>query len=193
MAPRLVPNVESTEHGVVGTRLRLATTDDVPALEALIDRSVRSLSAPVYTPAQIAGALAHIFGVDTQLLADRTYYVIDAGDELVAAGGWSARQTLFGGDQMKSDTDLTIDPSTMPARIRAFFVRPDWARRGLARRLYDACETAARERGFHRFELMATLPGVPLYRALGFTELEAVDVPMPGGLTLPCIRMGRTL
>ena len=174
-------------------RLRTATISDAGALATLIEQSVRSLSASVYTPAQIELALAHVFGVDTQLLADRTYYVIDVGDEIVAAGGWSARQTLFGGDQMKSDADLTIDPSTMPARIRAFFVRPDWARRGLARRVYDACETAARERGFKRFELMATLPGLPLYRALGFTELEPVDVPLPGGLVLPCVRMGRSI
>jgi GNAT superfamily N-acetyltransferase len=126
------------------------------------------------------------------LLADGTYYVIDAGDRIVAAGGWSARQTLFGGDQMKAGDDVAIG-LTMPARIRAFFVDPDWTRRGLARRLYDACEAAARERGFQHFELMATLPGVPLYHALGFMDLERVDVPMPDGLVLPCLRMGRAL
>ena len=173
--------------------LRVATLADVPALNALIEHSVRALSTAVYSPAQIEGALTHIFGVDTQLLEDRTYYVIESGDALVAAGGWSARQTLFGGDQMKTDADVPIDPATMPARIRAFFVHPDWTRRGLARRLYDACATAAHERGFRRFELMATLPGVPLYRALGFTDIEAVEVPMSSGVTLPCIRMGRNL
>ena len=172
--------------------LRSATADDVPALSALIQRSVRLLSVSVYTPAQIDAALTHVFGVDSQLLTDGTYYVIDAGDRIVAAGGWSARQTLFGGDQLKADDDASID-LTMPARIRAFFVDPDWTRRGLARRLYDACEVAARERGFQRFELMATLPGVPLYRTLGFMDLEHVDVPMPGGLVLPCLRMGRAL
>jgi len=177
---------------VTGLPLRVATADDVPALSALIDRSVRSLSAPVYSPEQIDAALTHVFGVDSQLLADGTYYVIDAGDRVVAAGGWSARQTLFGGDQMKSDDDVAID-LTMPARIRAFFVDPDWTRRGLARQLYDACEAAARARGFQRFELMATLPGVPLYRALGFMDMERVDVPMPDGLVLPCLRMGRAL
>ena len=177
---------------MTATRLRSATADDVPALFALIERSVRLLSASVYTPAQIDAALAHVFGVDSQLLADGTYYVIDAGDRIVAAGGWSARQTLFGGDQMKGDDDVVID-RTMPARIRAFFVDPDWTRRGLARQLYDACEAAARERGFQRFELMATLPGVPLYRALGFEDLERVDVEMPDGLVLPCLRMGRAL
>jgi len=173
--------------------LRVATEGDVRELSVLIERSVRSLSASVYTDAQIEAALTHVFGVDTQLIADGTYYVIEAGVTIVAAGGWSARQTLFGGDQMKTDADVAIDPATMPARIRAFFVDPGWTRRGLARRLYDACEAAARARGFHRFELMATLPGVPLYRALGFVDIEAVDVPMPGGLVLPCIRMGRRL
>ena len=173
--------------------VRIATEGDGPKLYALIERSVRSLSTAVYSGAQIDAALTHIFGVDTQLIADGTYYVIEAGVTIVAAGGWSARQTLFGGDQMKTDADETIDPATMPARIRAFFVDPGWTRRGLARRLYDACEAAARARGFHRFELMATLPGVPLYRALGFVDIEAVDVPMPGGLVLPCIRMGRRL
>jgi GNAT superfamily N-acetyltransferase len=177
---------------MTGMRLRVATPDDVPALSALIDRSVRSLSRSIYSPEQIDAALAHVFGVDSQLLADGTYYVIDAADRVVAAGGWSARQTLFGGDQMKRDDDVAIDV-TMPARIRAFFVDPDWTRRGLARQLYDACETAARERGFLRFELMATLPGVPLYRALGFIDLERVDIPMPDGLVLPCLRMSREL
>ena len=175
---------------MTATRLRSATATDVPALSALIERSVRLLSASVYTPAQIDAALAHVFGVDSQLLADGTYYVIDAGDRIVAAGGWSARQTLFGGDQMKADDDVAIDLA-MPARIRAFFVDPDWTRRGLARQLYDACEAAARARGFQRFELMATLPGVPLYRALGFTDLERVDVPLPDGLVLPCLRRDR--
>ena len=165
----------------------------MPALSALIDRSVRSLSASVYSAAQIEAALTHVFGVDTQLISDRTYYVIETAGTIAAGGGWSARQTLFGGDQMKTDADVPIDPATMPARIRAFFVDPAWARRGLARRLYHACESAARTRDFRRFELMATLPGVPLYRALGFVDIEAVDVPMPGGLVLPCIRMGRAL
>ena len=173
-------------------RLRSATADDVPALSALIERSVRLLSVSVYSPAQIDAALTHVFGVDSQLLADGTYYVIDGGNQIVAAGGWSARQTLFGGDQLKADDDVAIDV-TMPARIRAFFVDPDWTRRGLARQLYDACDAAARARGFQRFELMATLPGVPLYRALGFMDLEHVDVPMPDGLVLPCLRMGRAL
>lgn len=173
--------------------LRTATPADIPSLRQLIAESVRGLSTAEYSAAQIESALTHVFGVDTQLVADGTYYVMVDGDTVVAAGGWSARQTLFGGDQHKPNTDLTIDPATSPARIRAFFVHPTWARRGLARQIFDACETAAAARGFRRFELMATLPGVPLYRALGFRDLETVNVPLPDGLTLPCIRMDRPI
>ena len=173
--------------------LRTATPADIPSLRHLIAESVRGLSTAEYSPAQIESALTHVFGVDTQLVADGTYYVMVDGDAIVAAGGWSARQTLFGGDQHKGGEDLTIDPATSPARIRAFFVHPGWARRGLARQIFDACEVAAVARGYHRFELMATLPGVPLYRALGFVGLASVDVPLPDGLTLPCIRMDRPI
>jgi GNAT superfamily N-acetyltransferase len=159
----------------------------------LIVHSVRGLSTADYSSAQIESALTHVLGVDSQLVADGTYYVIEDDRRIVAAGGWSARQTLYGGDQSKSDADLTIDPATVPARIRAFFVHPDCARRGLARQLYEACEAAAWDRGFERFELVATLPGVPLYRALGFKDVEPVDVPLPDGLSLPCIRMDRAI
>jgi len=173
--------------------LRTARPGDVPAIRDLIVESVRGLSVSVYSPAQIESALTYIFGVDTQLIADGTYYIIVDADAVVAAGGWSGRQTLFGGDQHKGEADLTIDPATAPARIRAFFVHPAWARRGLARQIYAACEAAAAAAGFRRFELMATLPGVPLYRALGFVDLEPVSVPLPDGLTLPCIHMQRPM
>ena len=175
------------------TNLRLAMLADIPALQELVTRSVRGLSTADYSAAQIASALTHVLGVDSQLVADGTYYVIEDDTRIVAAGGWSARQTLYGGDQHKGGADLTIDPATASARIRAFFVHPDWARRGLARQIYNACEAAARERGFQRFELVATMPGVPLYRALGFVHVEPVDVELPDGLSLPCIRMDRAI
>jgi GNAT superfamily N-acetyltransferase len=175
------------------TTLRTATLADIPAIRQLILDSVRGLSVSEYSSAQIESALTHIFGVDTQLVADGTYYVMLDGEVVVAAGGWSARQTLYGGDQHKGETDLTIDPATSPARIRAFFLHPAWARRGLARQIFAACEAAAAASRFRRFELMATLPGVPLYRALGFADLESVSVPLPGGFTLPCIRMDRPI
>jgi GNAT superfamily N-acetyltransferase len=175
--------------------LRLATDADLPALRELIAASVRGLSAGYYTPQQAESALVHVFGPDTQLIADGTYYVIDAEDAgqrtLVAAGGWSRRRTLYGGDQTKSGADPLLDPAAEPARIRAFFVHPAWARRGLGRLLFDHCHRAARDAGFRQLTLVATLPGVPLYAALGFVEGERFDVPMGGGLTLPVVRMTR--
>jgi GNAT superfamily N-acetyltransferase len=173
--------------------IRVATMADVPALQELIATSVRRLSAGFYTPVQIEAAIAAVFGVDTQLIADRTYYLLDSPSGPLAIGGWSYRRTLYGGDQMKGAEDLVLDPRTEPARIRAFFVRPDAARRGLARRLYIECARAACARGFHNFELMATLPGVPLYEALGFSSIENVALPLAQGVKLPMVRMGRRI
>lgn len=182
-------------------RLRVARQTDVPAMSALIDASVRGLGPPYYSAAQVEAGLAHVFGVDTQLVADGTYFVIDAigaagGSGPVppaACGGWSARRTLFGGDQHKRGVDDRLDPASEPARIRAFFVHPGHARRGLGRQLFEACERAAVAAGFTAFELMATLPGVPLYEALGFTALEPVPVPTPAGVALDCLRMHRPI
>ncbi|MEO8621661.1 MAG: GNAT family N-acetyltransferase [bacterium] len=176
------------EHG-----LRTARPDDVAALQALIDTSVRALSVNFNTPEQIDSALQYVFGVDTQLIADGTYYVIESGGVLVAAGGWSRRRTLFGGDQHKSTDDPELDPTREPARIRAFFVHPAWTRRGFARRLFDECAAAARTHGFTSLELGSTLPGQPLYEALGFSAIESIEVPMPDGEVLPIIRMSRDL
>lgn len=172
---------------------RVATAADTGRIATLIRESARGLSEGFYTAAQVESAIRFIFGVDSQLIADGTYYVIEIGDRMAAAGGWSGRRSLFGGDQTEKDDDGRLDPRTEPARIRAFFVHPDFARRGLARRLYEACERAARSAGFTRFELMGTLPGVPLYTALGFTSDEPFDIPMPDGTTLPCIRMSRAI
>jgi GNAT superfamily N-acetyltransferase len=174
-------------------RPRAATMTDVPAVRELIGQSVRGLSAGHYSAAQIEAAMTHVFGVDTQLIADGTYYVIDGPAGPVASGGWSARRTLFGGDQMKGAEDPMLNPGVDLARIRAFFVHPDWARRGLARQLYEACERAATAAGFDGFELMATLPGVPLYHALGFMGAEDVALPLSDGVTLPLRRMTRRI
>jgi GNAT superfamily N-acetyltransferase len=173
--------------------LRIAKSTDVPALLELIDKSVRALSAGFYTGEQIDGALAEIFGVDSQLIADGTYYVIEDGTAIAAAGGWSARRTLFGGDQMKDEADPLLDPSVDAARIRAFYVSPDYARRGLGRQLYAACERSAQAAGFRRFELMATLPGVPLYKALGFEEVDRYTSLLRNGVEVPFIRMSRSI
>lgn len=173
--------------------LRTATTADVPAIRALIDASVRGLSTGIYTEAEIDESLVSVFGVDSQLLEDSTYFVIECDGEIAAAGGWSKRSTLYGGDQVKQGVDPLLDPAVDAARIRAFYVAPQWARRGFARRLYNACEAAALVSGFRRFQLGATLPGVPLYEALGFRALERADFPMRFGLTLGILRMERAI
>jgi GNAT superfamily N-acetyltransferase len=172
---------------------RLATESDVAALRQLIDASARGLSTSFYSPEQIDAAVTHVFGVDSQLIADGTYFVIDGPNGPAAAGGWSARRTLYGGDQMKGSADPLLDPSTEAARIRAFFVHPQWARQGLARRLYAACESAARKAGFTTFELMATKPGEPFYATLGFEIVERVLVHLPGGVEVPFARMRRRI
>jgi GNAT superfamily N-acetyltransferase len=174
-------------------RVRLATEADLPALHRLIPRSVRGLSRAYYSDAQIEGAIRHVFGPDTQLIADGTYFVVTAGDEIVACGGWSRRRTLYGGDQMKGEADPLVDPASEPARIRAFFVDPDWSRRGIGSRLMDACVDAARAAGFRTLELAATLPGEPLYRTFGFRELERVEARLPDGNVLPIVRMARAV
>ncbi len=174
--------------------LRLATLADTPGLRGLIEQSVRGLSAGYYTGPQIESALRYVFGVDTQLIADQTYYIIEGEPgQLVAAGGWSRRRTLYGGDQMKEADDPLVDPTTEPARIRAFFVHPAWVRRGLGRRLLDRCAADAVQAGFRSMELMATLPGEPLYCALGFVQLERSAAPLPDGELLPVVRMARPL
>ncbi len=174
-------------------QLRLATVADIPAIRALIDASVRGLGVGYYSDAEIEESLVTVFGVDSQLLADGTYFVIDCAGEIAASGGWSRRTTLYGGDQAKATDDAPLDPAVDAARIRAFYVSPTWARRGFARRLYAACESAAVAAGFHRFQLGATLSGVPLYEALGFRALERADCPMRFGLTLGIVRMERAI
>jgi N-acetylglutamate synthase-like GNAT family acetyltransferase len=175
-------------------QLRLATPADVPKLRELIEQSVRGLSAGYYTASQVESALRHVFGPDTQLIADQTYYVVETETgELVAAGGWSRRRTLYGGDQMKGEADPPLDPAADAARVRAFFVHPAWSRRGLARQLFDRCARDATRAGFRKMELMATLPGEPLYRALGFVEVERSAKELPDGEVLPVVRMERAL
>jgi GNAT superfamily N-acetyltransferase len=174
-------------------RLRPAATADLGALRALIDASVRTLGVGLYSPAEIDASLVHVFGVDTQLISDGTYYLIEETGAIAAAGGWSYRKTLFGGDQAKEGVDERLDPKTDPARIRAFFVHPDHTRRGLARQLFERCASEARAAGFRRLALASTLPGLPLYEALGFGRYHPIDVPMPGALTLRCVHMERAL
>ena len=170
--------------------LRLATAEDIPALEQLIAQSVRVLQAADYTPAQREGALGTVFGVDRRLVADGTYFVVIASDgSLAGCGGWSRRQTLFGSDHSPVKDDAFLDPAVDAARIRAFFIHPQHARRGLGRKILEACEAAAREHGFTVFELGATLTGIPLYQACGYVAEERILVPLPNGESLPVVRM----
>jgi GNAT superfamily N-acetyltransferase len=174
-------------------QLRLARPGDVFDLNRLIERSARVLSRGYYTPAQIQSAIQHVFGVDSTLVADGTYYVATDGVEPVGCGGWSRRRTLYGGDQRPVGGADLLDPAREAARIRAFFVSPSHARRGVGRMLLSACEEAARAAGFRRLELMATLPGVPLYAATGFRELERVTDRLPDGVAIEFVRMTRPI
>ena len=173
--------------------VRIATEGDGPTLSALIERSVRSLSTSVYSAAQIEAALTHIFGVDTQLIADQTYFVIDQDGEMAACGGWSKRRTLFGGDQAKAGPDPLLDPAHEAARIRAFFVAPNRARRGLGTQLMKRCVAEASAAGFGTLELVSTLPGEPLYLASGFEIVERFELALPGSVQVPVSRMRRVL
>jgi GNAT superfamily N-acetyltransferase len=170
--------------------LRPAVPADVPVLNALIAESARGLSVGFYTPAQIESAIRHVFGVDSRLVADGSYLVAERGDRLAGCGGWSRFRTLYGGDQRPVGGDDVLDPATDAARIRAFFVAPAFARQGVGRALLGACALAARAHGFARLELMATLPGVPLYTAMGFRSLRDVEDRLPDGTMLPFVQMG---
>ena len=187
-------------------RIRLAEASDIPLLRELIRASVRGLQAGDYSAAQLEGALRTVYGVDTQLIADGTYFAAEAmeatgaeasgakssgGALLVGCGGWSKRRTLLGGDQFAGREDSLLDPATGAAKIRAFFVHPAWARRGIGGMILEACEAAAWAAGFRRLEMGATLTGVPFYRVKGYAELEATEVPLEDGLTLPIVVMGK--
>jgi predicted N-acetyltransferase YhbS len=174
--------------------IRLATKEDIPELQELIHESVSILSAQYYTSPQIASGLSHIFGVDTQLIVDGTYFVATVENRIVGSGGWSKRKTLFGGDQAKSDRiDALLDPATEAARIRAFYVHPEWSRRGIGSRILEACEEGACRASFSKIELVATLPGEPLYSAMGYEKAESIQIETPDGESLPAFRMTKTL
>ena len=173
--------------------LRRAAPTDVPALGLLIDTSVRGLQTTDYTPAQIEGALETVYGVDSQLIADGTYFVVEDAKVIVGCGGWSKHKTLFGGDRWTAREDSRLDPLHDAAKIRAFFVHPDWVRRGIGSMILDACEKAATAAGFTRLEMGATLTGVPLYRARGYVALESLDVPLRNGESIKVVRMEKRI
>jgi predicted N-acetyltransferase YhbS len=176
--------------------IRPAREADVAALEVLIPLAVRGLSEGFYTPQQITSAIAHVFGVDRQLIDDGTYFVAETtGGQLVGCGGWSRRKTMFGGDRtgFKEANDSLLDPSRDAARLRAFFVHPAFSRRGIGRRIVQLCEQAARAAGFTSMELVATLPGEPLYAACGYRSVERFEIEIPGGVPVPATRMYKPL
>lgn len=171
-------------------QLRPATVADEPILRDLIARSIRELGAGDYTPEQIEAALLGAFGVDTALIRDQTYFVIEAeSGEIVGCGGWSRRKTLFGSDTRESRDDSWLDPAVDAARIRAFFIDGRHARRGLGRMLLDRCENDAARAGFTQFALMATLPGKRLYEVCGYLSDAAIEHPLPGGLHITFVPM----
>ena len=173
--------------------LRRAILAETPELERLIAESARGLSRSDYSDAQIEAALGTAFGVDSELIRDGTYFVAEAGAELVACGGWSRRMTLFGGDRQAGRASQLLDPARDAARIRAFFVRPDWARRGIGRALLMRCEAEAAAEGFRAAELMATLPGRRLYAALGYVAGTPIEHTLPGGVPISFVPMRKEL
>jgi GNAT superfamily N-acetyltransferase len=173
--------------------LRPATPADVPALEALIARSGIALSKGFYTDEQAQAVTRHVFGVDTQLIRDGTYFVVERDGVPLACGGWSRRATLFGADRAKAAEDPPLDPATQAGRIRAFFVDPSVPRQGLGTMLIRHCEAEAARAGFTSLEMAATLPGVPLYRSAGYETVEEFAIDLPGGIRIPLARMRKRI
>lgn len=176
--------------------IRLATEHDIPALNALIEASVRILQAADYTPAQIEGALGTVLGLDTQLISDQTYFVAEPLDPvqdqsitLAGCGGWSKRKTLFGADRGPGREPDLLNPATDAAKVRAIFVHPSFARRGLGSLILAHVESAASAAGFRRYEMGSTLTGVPLYRLKGYVEVERIAVPLSNGESVPVVKM----
>ena len=183
---------EAEQSELPSITFRLAVLEDGAALEALIPLSVNALGAAHYTAAQREGALGAVFGVDRQLIRDGTYFVAEAAGRVVGGGGWSRRKTSYGGDQKRSGEDPLRDPDHEPAIVRAFFVHPDFARRGVGRRLLELSEAAAHAGGFRRIEIVATLPGECLYSKFNYTIVERFSIPLENGEALPVVRLVKT-
>lgn len=178
---------------VAGATIRIAALADLPEIQRVMRASMSALSRGFYDEAQAASAVRFIAVPDPQLVADRTYFVVEVDGTIAACGGWSARTKLFTGTTEQAATEGWLDPATDAARVRAMFVHPHFARRGLGRLILEASEDAAREEGFTVSELMATLPGVPLYRACGYEEVESSTLVLPDGARLGAILMRRSL
>jgi GNAT superfamily N-acetyltransferase len=183
-------------HAVTQFLIRQATAMDIPALRSLIELSVRELQKDDYSSAQMDGALGHALGLDTQLIEDGTYFVAEPVEQtglIVGCGGWSNRKTLFGSDHGPNRENAFLDPKTDAAKIRAIFIHPQWARKGLGSLILKHCEEAAQQAGFNSLEMGSTLTGVPLYTLKGYIPRERVAIPLPNGETLPIIHMVKVL
>jgi GNAT superfamily N-acetyltransferase len=177
-------------------QIRQASDADVGELRILIECSIRRLQQNDYTPAQIEGALGHALGLDTQLIEDGTYFAavpVSKPGLIVGCGGWSYRKTLFGSDHGPHREKGLLDPATEPAKVRAIFVHPEWARQGLGTLILKHCEDAAERAGFSSLEMGSTLTGVPLYSLKGYERRERVGIPLPNGEVLPIIHMVKRL
>ena|SRR6185503_1311510 len=173
--------------------VRKATLDDREAITELIAASARRLSREHYADAQIEAAIASVFGVDSSLIEDETYFVAEQNGTLIGCGGWSSRKTLFGGDQFSTRDTARIDPATEPAKIRAFFVHPEHARKGVARALLSICEREAKAHGFGALELLSTLPGIKFYEANGYSPTGNFDLELANGVKIPFVPMSKQL
>jgi len=171
---------------------RLATLEEVPLLERLMDASIRELIGAHLDAARVDASF-DFMGVDTQLIEDETYFVVLCEDRIAGCGGWSRRATMFGGDHTAGRDARLLDPATEPARVRAMYTHPDFARRGVGRLVLSICEAAAAREGFRSLELMATVAGEPLYLACGFSILERVQIPTAKGVTVPGARMAKAI
>lgn len=171
---------------------RLAVADDMPALTILMNRAIAGLLPAFLSPAEVEASFA-VMGLDTQLIEDGTYFVIEGEGAIAGCGGWSRRATLFGGNHTKGRDARLLDPATEPARVRAMYTSPDFTRRGIGRLVLSLCEEAARREGFTSVELGATLGGKPLYEACGYKPIELMMVPTPNGVPVPILRMGKPI
>lgn len=172
--------------------LRLARPEDMPVLSALMDRAIGELLQD-FLPPEGVRASYEIMGLDTQLITDGTYFVVEDAGRIAGCGGWSRRATLFGGDHSAGRDAAMLDPKVDAARVRAMYTHPDHTRKGVGRLILDACEAAARAEGFSRVEMAATLGGVPLYRACGYHDIEPFEAVTSTGYRVPLIRMGKAL
>ena len=171
---------------------RLALLQDMPALKQLMTAAIRELLPQFLTPEKVEASFA-VMGVDSQLIEDGTYFILEEDGVMAGCGGWSRRATLFGHNHTAGRDSRLLDPKSEPARVRAMYTAPGFVRRGVGRQILQLCEAAARAEGFSRAELGATMGGEPLYRACGYVEIERLDVPTPNGVTVPITRMGKQL